>query len=221
MQDDVDYADYEAIGGLNLYAYCNNNPVMHSDPSGNSIIGALIAAFVLLCTPVGGVAFQAATSLACYAGMAVTSIFDEDIRSDMNAIGWNPFNTDEGLVLQSDKVSFYKGRPVFRVNGDAGFSFGALFLGRGATPNNFDFVKHEYGHTFQLAEQGPLGYLIQTVIPSITGFIATELRLYPQSKYHDLPWEYDADKLGGATTQSRLNISYWDFLMLIFKKIFS
>ena len=36
MQDDADYADYEAIGGLNLYAYCNNNPVMHSDPSGNS-----------------------------------------------------------------------------------------------------------------------------------------------------------------------------------------
>ena len=35
-QDDVDYADYESINGLNLYAYCNNNPVMNSDPSGNS-----------------------------------------------------------------------------------------------------------------------------------------------------------------------------------------
>ena len=52
-QDDVDYADYEAIGGLNLYAYCNNNPVMHSDPTGHlgivailgiiAIVGAIVA----------------------------------------------------------------------------------------------------------------------------------------------------------------------------------
>lgn len=35
-QDDVDYADYQSIGGLNLYAYCNNNPVRNSDPSGHS-----------------------------------------------------------------------------------------------------------------------------------------------------------------------------------------
>ena len=34
-QDDVDYADYEAINGLNLYAYCMNNPIMYADPSGH------------------------------------------------------------------------------------------------------------------------------------------------------------------------------------------
>ena len=29
--DDVEYIDPEAIGGVNLYAYCNNNPVMNVD----------------------------------------------------------------------------------------------------------------------------------------------------------------------------------------------
>jgi hypothetical protein len=43
--------------------------------------------------------------------MAVAPIFDEDIRNDMNAIGWNPFNTDESATLNSSKVSFYKGGP--------------------------------------------------------------------------------------------------------------
>ena len=28
--------DPETINGLNLFSYCNNNPVMYIDPSGNS-----------------------------------------------------------------------------------------------------------------------------------------------------------------------------------------
>ena len=33
--DNVNYLEPESIHGLNLYAYCNNNPVMFSDPSGH------------------------------------------------------------------------------------------------------------------------------------------------------------------------------------------
>ena len=44
--DSVDYIAPDLIGGLNLYAYCNNNPVMYSDPTGQLfsmlLIGALI-----------------------------------------------------------------------------------------------------------------------------------------------------------------------------------
>ena len=33
--DDISYIDPETINGLNLYAYCGNNPVMRVDPNGN------------------------------------------------------------------------------------------------------------------------------------------------------------------------------------------
>ena len=49
--DDVSYLDPENVNGLNLYAYCLNNPVMYIDPNGTSIlacilIGALIGLLV-------------------------------------------------------------------------------------------------------------------------------------------------------------------------------
>ena len=40
--DDVNYLDSETINGVNLYAYCMNNPVMCSDPSGHFTIAALL-----------------------------------------------------------------------------------------------------------------------------------------------------------------------------------
>ena len=33
--DAIEYLDIEIVNGLNLYAYCMNNPVMYSDPEGN------------------------------------------------------------------------------------------------------------------------------------------------------------------------------------------
>ena len=45
--DSVDYIAPDIIGGLNLYAYCNNNPVMYSDPEGTfvwALIGAVAGA---------------------------------------------------------------------------------------------------------------------------------------------------------------------------------
>ena len=53
--DDISYLDPESVNGLNLYAYCLNNPVMHADPSGCFVlttflitiaIGALIGGLI-------------------------------------------------------------------------------------------------------------------------------------------------------------------------------
>ena len=39
--DGIEYLDPETIGGLNLFAYCNNNPVMGTDPDGTQEIPLL------------------------------------------------------------------------------------------------------------------------------------------------------------------------------------
>ncbi len=53
--DDVNYLDVTSSSGMNLYAYCNNNPIMYCDPNGHvalflitmgigAIVGLIIAA---------------------------------------------------------------------------------------------------------------------------------------------------------------------------------
>ena len=47
--DSIDYLEHENITCLNLFAYCNNNPVMYVDPTGDfaiSILALLIGAGV-------------------------------------------------------------------------------------------------------------------------------------------------------------------------------
>ena len=41
--DSIDYLAPDTINGLNLYAYCGNNPVMNVDPSGHSMTAVFVA----------------------------------------------------------------------------------------------------------------------------------------------------------------------------------
>ena len=60
--DGIEYLDPETINGLNLYAYCGNNPVMAVDPNGNAwwhwLLGAVaaVAIVALVTVATGGAA---------------------------------------------------------------------------------------------------------------------------------------------------------------------
>ena len=41
--DSCDYLDPDTPNGLNLYAYCNNDPVNYADPSGHDAVAVLVA----------------------------------------------------------------------------------------------------------------------------------------------------------------------------------
>ncbi len=202
--DAMNYLKANAFTGVNLYSYCDNNPVMFMDPDGHfPILTAIAVLVVLFCTPVGGAIVQTASSVLSYAGIAIASIFSEDIRNDMNRIGWNPFNSDESLVLESKAVAFYKGVPVFRINGKRSGSFCALFLDKRA---NKDDVRHEFGHVFQQLCLGPLPYGLFIGLPSWLQ--------WSNRDYYERPWEVTADLFGGVegrrhtTSDSFRGLSY-------------
>lgn len=46
--DDISYLDPHTINGLNLYAYCGNNPVMHVDPNGTNFWKNLFGVFLVI-----------------------------------------------------------------------------------------------------------------------------------------------------------------------------
>ena len=56
--DDTAYLDSESVNGLNLYCYCNNDPVNYADPSGHSVVALILGITAVLGfgLAVGGVA---------------------------------------------------------------------------------------------------------------------------------------------------------------------
>ncbi len=182
--DSIEYLDPETIGGLNLYAYCGNNPVMGIDPEGNvwwnpfswnwgnigkviggallTLVGVGVTSFGLSLAPipvVSGGFMHLGTAMIMYGGFVVGSVFDSQINADMEAINWNPFNGNENIVIKANKISFYKGVPTVWIDKDKGRSgsFMGIWL---YGSNNADDIRHEWGHTIQQGIMGWAKYLI-------------------------------------------------------------
>ena len=115
--DTVEYLDPESINGLNLYAYCGNNPVMYSDHSGhapkwlwNALIGVgiivgtvlFVAAVIASAGTVGALAGAGAATL----GLSATTV---STVATIATISTYAVATGIGLFGLSDSIEAFSG----------------------------------------------------------------------------------------------------------------
>ena len=110
--DDVSYLDPETIHGLNLYAYCLNNPVMYVDPSGNMLISTII---LLACIGVGVLAG------ATYAGVTA---YNDGARG-WELVGWTALGAVVGGLI-GGFIGYFAGPIITSLLGAGG---GLVFAG--------------------------------------------------------------------------------------------
>ncbi|MDE7083176.1 MAG: RHS repeat-associated core domain-containing protein, partial [Clostridia bacterium] len=89
-QDSVEYAEPETVNGINLYAYCGNNPVMNIDPTGTS--------FFLVCLLVGLV-------VGAVAGATISGVN----ASNNGATGWELFGAILGGAILGGAIGAFSG----------------------------------------------------------------------------------------------------------------
>lgn len=102
-----------------------------------------------------------------------------------------------------DKINKDKDKDAKPSNINIGSTFGIgdfIVLGQNAGMINQKFdmntykkdIQHEYGHTLQYDNMGPIKYIKDVAIPSMKGYTEIDDTV----KYYSQPWERGADKLG-------------------------
>ena len=180
-----------------MFAYCNNNPIIFSDPSG---------CLFFLVVGMENSGFHA-RSLQEYTGTGGSGIASsktgsqEVVQREIDFLN----NTSEQVVLESNYFAFYKGNLVVRIKGERSGSFGIIFLTYETNARDCpeDVVRHEYGHIQQLKMLGIVNFALCIGLPSWR-----EWGTNPS--YYDRPWEVTADIMGGVVSRTHSNATILD-----------
>ncbi|MBQ8872423.1 MAG: RHS repeat-associated core domain-containing protein [Clostridia bacterium] len=154
--DSLEYLDPETIGGLNLYAYCGNNPVMHNDAFGNDwnntwwgkmLIGlgivvtavAFAAAVVASAGTVAAVAGTAAATIGLSAATVSTVATVASIATTTVGVGIAAFGVSDAIevwsgglnpirdwVLEGDQNIYNNNKSGFNIAGSVATLIGTV-----------------------------------------------------------------------------------------------
>ncbi len=197
------------ILGYNMFAYCNNNPVMGCDPSGHGFFDDVGDWFNDkvddacdwiedtvddVCDWVDEEIIEPVVEFVDEEIIEPVGNFINNVEEDIDNFSFS--NKDEKVVLKSNYFSFYKGVLVIRTNGERSGSFGVIFLSHedDHISNAEDVVRHEYGHTKQLEQLGVIKYALYIGLPSWQN--------WGTGDYYSKPWEITADIYGGVQSRN-------------------
>ena len=187
------------ILSYNLFAYCSNNPVMYSDPTGHGFFDWVKDKWEETKKNVSD-AWNSAKG-------AVGNAYNKVKKTATDVYDYVT-NDSEQVVLNAKHVAFYKGKLVIKLPiGTNAASFGVIFLGDDVANRSdaIDTVKHEYGHAVQFDRMGIIDYTTKVAIPSVTCNLLDRANKLPYD-YYSSPWEYGADRNGGV---NRGNYEPW------------
>ena len=195
--DSIEYADPETINGLNLYAYCGNNPIMGYDPEGTLNWGKIRDWFS---TITGLLNLTSKLTMIGALIVAACQGRGNEITQDWNNGCFNPFNMDENIALNSNVFSFYKGESVIKqtVLPSSCQIAGTILLH--TQQANSSTINHEFGHGIQERFLGAY-YLTRVGLPSLITWFVNPSNLV----YYSMPWERTADWFGGVNRTFTVN----------------
>ena len=162
--DNTSYLDPESVNGLNLYCYCNNDPVNYADPSGQ---------FAISLTAIGLI--FGATLFATAGGIAAYNIAKNNGAEGLDLLSWTALGIIGGGLIGA-ALGYGAGALISKVTGVLGFS---IFKGHVFTITQTIVLGHR-GYT-DIAKS--LGYGFYEISNNLYNSLSSAQRWAMNSQY--------------------------------------